>query len=92
MMKISWDVNKAKSNQEKHGVSFADAATVLQDPLALLRDDSDHDEYRFVTIGCNDLGQCLVLVYTYWQGDTIRVISMRKATRREKQVYKGKRR
>jgi uncharacterized DUF497 family protein len=85
-MKYEWDPAKAKTNLHKHGVEFADAVTVFADPLAATRDDDDPDEERFVTLGLDASGQLLVVVYT-WRGSDIRIVSARKATRRERREY-----
>ncbi len=87
---IEWDPEKAAQNLKKHGVDFADAATVLSDELALtIRDDSEDDE-RFVTMGADALGRVLVVAYA-WPGDEPRIISARKATRSERRQYESKR-
>ncbi|HVO26059.1 MAG TPA: BrnT family toxin [Candidatus Margulisiibacteriota bacterium] len=85
-MKYEWDPAKAKTNLRKHGVEFADAVTVFADPLAATRADDDPDEERFVTLGLDASGQLLVVVYT-WRGSDIRIVSARKATRRERREY-----
>ena len=85
-MNYQWDRNKAKSNLQKHDVDFADAATVFSDDFALTIEDDNPDEDRFITIGMDALGRVLVVVYTY-RGDTIRIISARKATRNEVRTY-----
>ena len=86
-MEIEWDLKKAKANVRKHGVSFADAATVLSDDLAITIEDPRHTEQRFVTIGSDALGRVLVVVFTY-RGDKIRLISPRDATSTERAQYK----
>ena len=78
---VEWDSGKAASNLRKHGVDFADAATVLHDEFALTIEDDDPDEHRSVTIGQDALGRVLVVVYA-WAGDEPRLISARKATSR----------
>lgn len=85
-MQYEWDPGKAEANRQKHGVDFADAVGVFSDPLAVTLPDDRHAENRFVSIGCDFLGQLLVVVYT-WHGDTIRLISARKATPRERRHY-----
>jgi len=71
----------------KHGVSFADAVTALEDERALTdRDVSADDEERWVTMGIDAEGRVLVVVYT-WRGENLRLISARNATRRERRVY-----
>jgi uncharacterized DUF497 family protein len=86
-MRVEWDPNKAQANRVKHGVSFPDAEAVLFDPNGITReDDSAEGEQRFVTLGLDALGRLLVIVYTY-HGDTVRIISARKATRNEVRAY-----
>jgi hypothetical protein len=85
-VKVEWDPPKAKANRRKHGVDFADAATVLLDELATtIRDDST-DEDRNVTMGADALGRVLVVVYA-WAEDGVRLISARKTTRKERRQY-----
>jgi uncharacterized DUF497 family protein len=86
-MNVDWDLNKAKANHADHGVSFPDAEVVLYDPNGITREDeSSEGEQRFVTVGLDALARVLVVVYTY-RGDTIRMISARKATRNEVRTY-----
>jgi uncharacterized protein len=89
---ITWDKNKAKSNHRKHGVFFADAVLALDDPCALTINDyeSDPEEERFVTLGCDIYGRALVVVYTY-RRDDIRIISARPATPQECEKYRRQR-
>ena len=87
---VEWNLEKAAQNLKKHGVDFADAATVLTDELAVsIREDSE-DEKRFVTIGMDALGRVLVVAYA-WRGDEPRIISARKATRSALRQYESKR-
>ena len=90
-MRFDWDRHKAASNQRKHGVSFREAATIFADPLSWTFPDPDHseDEDRFITIGTSQLGNLLVIAHTD-QVETIRIISARKATRRERRFYEEK--
>lgn len=82
-----WDPTKAALNLAKHGVSFADAAVALEDELALtMPDPGFHGEERFITLARDPTGTVLVVVYT-WRGERLRLISARKATRRERQQY-----
>ena len=85
---LEWDGEKAWENFNKHGVAFTEAATVFGDPLSLTIADPLHstDEERFVTIGQSTEGRLLVVVHTE-RGDTIRIISARVATRRERRSY-----
>jgi uncharacterized DUF497 family protein len=87
---VEWDPEKAAANLRKHGVDFADAATVLSDEMALTRSDETPGEERWVTLGMDALGRLLVLVYT-WREDEIRVISARRATRSERRAYEARR-
>jgi hypothetical protein len=89
-MKLEWDRTKAATNQRKHGVRFADAATVLHDEYALTVSDDERDEERLVTLGMDALGRLLVVVYTF-RGDAIRLISARPATRPEQRQYSAAR-
>lgn len=90
---VSWDPAKAQSNLAKHGVSFAQAATVLADPLALTVFDAAHSETeeRWFTLGLSADGQLLAVAHTYRQTEPthgqVRVISARTATRREREQY-----
>jgi len=85
-MDYQWDANKSATNLKKHRVDFADAVTVFSDDFALTITDDYPDEERFVTIGMDALGRILVVIYT-WRGDSIRIISARKATHRERKQY-----
>lgn len=87
-VEFEWDAQKARSNLRKHGVDFADCVSVFFDDLAITINDSSSDEERFITIGADALGRILVVVYT-WRGERIRIISTRKATRRERKHYEG---
>jgi uncharacterized DUF497 family protein len=73
----------------KHGVRFADSVAVLEDEHALkMLDLRGHEEERWVTVGMDAVGRVLVVVYT-WRGDSVRLISVRKATARERRSYEG---
>ena len=85
-MSFEWDPKKAASNLRKHGVDFADAVTALEDELALTLEDHHPDEQRFITIGTDALGRVLVVAYTFRE-ETIRIISAREATLRERRQY-----
>ena len=92
-MRFEWDPLKAEVNLREHGVSFAEAVTVLEDDFALTREDAATvDEPRFVTLGLSNLAHLLVVVYTYKEPDAIRLISTWKANRRQRKAYeKGRR-
>jgi uncharacterized DUF497 family protein len=87
-MKIEWDSKKAKSNIKKHGISFEEAATALRDLMAVTGYDPDHSlaEDRFITFGVSERDQLVVVSHTE-KGDTIRIISARKASRGERELY-----
>ncbi len=90
MMEFEWDPQKAVRNQAKHGVSFHEAATIFGDPRALTVADPDHseDEDRFLTFGQSAQGTVLVVSHTD-RGDRIRIISARRASRKERALYEG---
>jgi hypothetical protein len=85
-MSFEWDPDKAHRNLEKHGKSFADAVEVLSDPYAITIEDQTSEEQRHITLGLDVIGRILVVVYT-WRGDSIRIISARKTTARERAQY-----
>jgi uncharacterized protein len=88
-MRFKHDPSKAAANLKKHGVSFADAEGVLEDPLALTVEDADAEgERRFVTVGLGSAGELLVVVWTERDGEC-RVISARRPTRKERKQYEG---
>jgi uncharacterized DUF497 family protein len=93
---VTWDALKAEANIEKHGVTFAEAATVLLDPLALTVFDEEHsqEEDRWFTLGASSDGRLLAVAHTFEeQSDsapaTARIISARPATRREREQYES---
>lgn len=87
-MGFEWDDDKARANEAKHGVSFAEAASVFGDPLAVTFEDPLHsvDEDRYLTIGLSAAGRVLIVSHTDRGGDT-RVISARAASRGERKGY-----
>jgi len=92
-MQYEWAPGKAKANLRDHGVSFSEAVTVLEDDLALTREDPDAlGEQRFVTLGMSAASSLLVVVYTYREPDIIRMISAWKANRRQRVQYEKSRR
>jgi uncharacterized DUF497 family protein len=86
--KFEWDALKAASNVRKHRVSFDEAVTVFADGMALTFADTDHyeSEDRSRTYGLSNKGRLLVVVHTE-RRNTVRIISARKATRYEKDIY-----
>ena len=90
-MNVEWDENKAATNQQKHGITFQEAAPVVQDEDALQIFDPDHseDEDRFILLGKSSILRILVVCHCYRANDdVIRIISARKATRNESSTYK----
>jgi hypothetical protein len=85
---FEWDDNKARLNLKNHDVGFDEAATVFVDPLARIFDDEAHssEESREIVIG-HSSGDRLLLVCFTERGDVIRIISARKATRKERNDY-----
>jgi hypothetical protein len=87
-MGFEWDEAKAASNVQKHGVSFEEARSAFDDPLAAIFDDEAHsdEEMREILIGLSDRKRLLVISFTERE-NAIRVISAREATRRERIDY-----
>jgi len=81
-----WDAKKARANAKKHGISFADAVGVFEDPHAITIDDPYPDEQRFATMGLDFLGRVLIVCWTP-RGDDIRLFSARRATPGERASY-----
>lgn len=87
-MMIEWDEAKRRRNLRKHGVDFADAVAVLDDPQALTREDTDSQgEQVQVTLGMDAVLRLLVVVWTQRLGNTIRIISARRANAKERRQY-----
>jgi uncharacterized protein len=89
-LRFEWDPRKAAANRRKHGVSFEDAQSVFADERARLIDDPDHseEEDRFVLLGLSSSLRLLVVAHCYRaEGNVIRIISARKATREEQANY-----
>jgi len=90
-MDYQWDPKKAASNLKNHGVDFADAVGVFEDDWAMTLEEQEvRGEQRFVTLGMDFLGRVILVVYTYRNND-IRIISARKATKGEREIYESKR-
>jgi len=88
MLIFEWNPKKAETNLKKHGVSFEEASTAFKDPLSLTIDDPLHssDEERLILIGMSYNNRMLVIVHTEIR-DNIRIISARKATKKERNNY-----
>ncbi len=90
-IRFEWDSRKASANLRKHGVSFEEAKSVFFDDQARLIDDPDHseDEDRFVLLGLSQNLRLLLVCHCYrTDGEVIRIISARKATRSEGRFYR----
>ncbi|HCH23602.1 MAG TPA: hypothetical protein DE179_04830 [Oceanospirillaceae bacterium] len=85
--RFEWNEIKRQSNIRKHGIDFADAVGVFFDEQAITIQDNDHNEERFVSIGLDHLSQLLIVIYTYRNPNTIRLISARKANKFECRTY-----
>ena len=85
-VQFTWDLQKAKSNRDKHGVSFEEAVTVFADPLALVMEDALHGE-RAILIGQSEKQRLLFTVFVELAEDSIRIISARRATSHERRRY-----
>lgn len=90
MLLFEWDREKAKKNFIKHNVSFDEAMTVFYDPLSATFNDPDHSagEQRFITIGYSSLNHLLVVSHTD-RKETIRIISARYATKKERKKHEN---
>ena len=89
-LRFGWDPDKAAQNRRKHGVSFEEAETVFYDECAILIDDPDHSsgEDRFLLLGLSVNLRTLVVVHCYRKaGDVVRIISARRATQKERDIY-----
>jgi len=92
MIKFSWDQAKAQSNLKKHGVSFEEARSVFYDEYAIqFYDNESSEEDRFILLGLSNLSRVLVVVHCERgpEGDELRIISARKATKKEHKHYQG---
>lgn len=92
MIKLSWNQAKAKSNLKKHGISFKEAQSVFYDDLAVQFYDQDSpNEERFLLLGMSNESRILIVVHCERgdDGEELRIISARKATKNEQQHYQG---
>ena len=90
MIRFDWDEHKNILNQKKHGISFDEAKTVFGDETAILFDDPVHSEReeRFLLLGMSKEVNVCIVCHCYRESDTvIRIISARKATKKEKERY-----
>ncbi|MFN4897035.1 MAG: BrnT family toxin [Pseudomonadota bacterium] len=90
-LRFIWDEGKARTNERKHGVTFDEAKTVFYDDNAELIGDPDHSghEDRFVMLGMSGRARILIVCHCYRESNAvIRIISARKATRKEQAQYR----
>ncbi len=88
-MDYEWDITKAKNNIKKHDISFEEAKTVFNNPLAVIFDDGAHSslaEYREIIIGHSQQNRLLLVSFTE-RSQVIRIISARIATQKEREDY-----
>ena len=89
-IEFEWDEKKDRINIEKHGISFDEASTVFYDDYAIMFDDPDHSDYedRFLILGITRRENLCIVSHCYRREDEIiRIISARKATKREMKTY-----
>ena len=90
MLLFDWDENKNEINKRKHRIDFEEASTVFFDDQAILFDDPEHSEYeeRFLLLGMSEYANVCIVCHCYRESDAvIRIISARKATRKEEERY-----
>lgn len=90
MIKFEWDEQKNQTNRKKHGVWFEEAQQVFDDAHAIMFFDEEHsnDEDRFILLGLSASARILVVVYCErHKGKLVRIISARKATKKEIKRY-----
>jgi uncharacterized protein len=87
-IQFQWDPHKAAANIEKHKVSFDEARTVFRDRMLISLIDEEHsvDEERYITIGMSARGRLLLVAHAD-RGGQVRIISARRATRKEERFY-----
>lgn len=89
-LRFEWDTEKNEINKRKHQISFEEARTVFYDEDAMVIDDPEHsiEEERFIILGLSKRANLLVVCHCYRASETvIRIISARKATKRESRQY-----
>jgi uncharacterized protein len=87
---FEWHYQKAESNQRKHGIAFDEAASVFNDPLAVIFDDEEHSteqETREIIIGHSTKNRLLLVCFTERAENVVRLVSARRATRKERVDY-----
>ncbi len=92
MIKFEWNAAKGISNKKKHGISFEEAQSVFYDEFAVqfFDEESSSSEDRFLMLGFSDEARLLIVCHCERdQGNTVRIISARKATKNESHYYQG---
>ena len=92
-IRFAWDENKNSINKIKHRISFEEATSVFYDENALIISDPDHseEEERFIILGLSARANLLIVCHCYREADSaIRIISARKATKKEEKAYEGR--
>ena len=95
MIEFEWNEAKSRANEKKHGVSFEEAQSVFYDEFARQFYDDDHskEEDRFILLGMSNRSRVVVVCHCEQRGgETIRIISARKATAKERTFYEGPKR
>ena len=95
MIEFEWHEAKSRANEKKHGVSFEEAQSVFYDEFARQFYDNDHskEEDRFILLGMSNRSRVVIVCHCERSGgDTIRIISARKATAKERTFYEGPKR
>ena len=90
MLWFDWDERKNKANRTRHGVWFEEAQSVFDDPHGRLFHDPEHseEEERFILLGISSAARPLVVVHCYRESEElVRIISARKATKKEVRLY-----
>jgi len=90
VLRFKWDEAKNKHNRSKHGIWFEEAQSVFDDPRSRVFHDPEHsdEEDRFLILGMSSAARVLVVVHCYREADSlIRIISARKATKKEVKFY-----
>jgi uncharacterized DUF497 family protein len=89
-VRFDWDAKKARENKRKHGVTFEEAATCFQDPRGVyLRNEAPSFEERLILIGASAESRILFVVHAEVGRDSIRIVSARKASAAQIEIYEG---
>lgn len=91
-MKFEWDENKNQINIRKHKIDFLEASKVFYDPNFIVNEDTRHDygEARYQVVGSIDIHGIIFVVHAERHDNAIRIISARKANKKEKRLYQSR--